>query len=430
MTANKSMTPKGYMPRISDKRLKFMLETFGAVCVEGPKWCGKTWTALNQAKSAVFVGDPKENFQNRELARMSPSNILEGERPRLIDEWQEVPPIWDAVRFEVDKDRDKGQFILTGSATPNRRGILHSGTGRFGLMRMHTMSLFESGDSEGKISLESVVVGKTGTASVESTDLKTFAELIVRGGWPESVGRSSRSVMETSKQYLESVIREDFHRVDGAIRDQNKIRMLIRSIARNEGAITNKQRLLKDISENEDVTVDVNTISSYMDILTRLFVLEEQPAFSANLRSSVRVGKTSKIRFTDPSLTAAALEATPDMLMNDLKTFGFLFESMCIRDLRIYSDSFGGKISHYRDYSDREVDAIIQHPEGKWGAFEIKLGMDRVEEAAGKLIKFRESLDEKTSKNLSALGIICGTGRYAYTREDGVSVIPITALRE
>lgn len=425
-----TLTPKGYRPRIADGEVDFMLKAFGAVCIEGPKWCGKTWTALSHAESAIHIGDPAGNFHNRSMAGIDPSIVLEGGSPRLIDEWQEAPPLWDAVRAAVDESTDRGRFILTGSATPNRKGVLHSGTGRIGTMRMHTMSLFESGDSSGAVSLESLMLKGTEPTSAKDSDLRTLAKLIVRGGWPGSVGLDARSSMAIASKYLDTLVRDDMYRVEGVRYSQEKVRMLLRALARNESTVASKQALLNDIAEKEEGSIDIDTISTYLDVLKRLFITEDLPAFSTNLRSSSRVGKTLKRHFTDPSLAAAALNATPETLINDLRTFGFLFESLCVRDLTIYSGSFGGSLRHYLDYDGREIDAVVQHPNGRWGAFEIRLGANRIDEAAEKLLDFRSRLGKEAAGTLSALCVICGTSGYAYAREDGVAVVPITALRE
>lgn len=425
-----NLTPKGYIPRLVDERLKFMLGAYGAVCVEGPKWCGKTWTSLNQATSVVSIGDPFGNFQNRTLAEIDPSQILVGGRPRLIDEWQEVPSLWDAVRSEVDKTAEKGQFILTGSSTPARKGVLHSGIGRFGMVRMHTMSLFESGDSNGTVSLKSIMENKPVSSKGKEITLMSIAEMLIRGGWPDTIGADIDVASEIPRGYLELLAREDMQRVGGARYNQEKIWMLLRSLARNESTLAGKTTILRDIMDNEGDSIDVNTVTRYLSVLDRLFVTEDQPAFSPYLRSSVRVGKSVKRHFTDPSLAVAALGATPKTLMGDLETLGFLFESLCERDLRIYAETFGGTLHHYNDSSGMEIDAVVQCPDGRWCAFEIKLGHNRVDEAAEKLLSFKSKIMEENPKKApSSLCVICGLSDFAYTRDDGVMVVPITALR-
>ena len=421
----------GYVQRIADERLEKMLNSFGAVCIEGPKWCGKTWTGLNHSNSVIYINDPSGNFQNRRLAEIDPELILKGEGPRLIDEWQEVPQIWDAVRHKVDMISDKGRFILTSSATPNNDGIMHSGAGRIGRIRMHTMSLYESGDSSGEVSLLELF-DKPWNKDLFTNEvrLEHLIDLTIRGGWPGILGLRTEDAMEVSKSYLDAIINEDIQTIDYKKRDIMKMRMLLRSLARNESTIVNKSTLARDISDSDDGAISFPTLSDYLDVLDRLHIIEVQPAFDPNMRSSVRVGKAPKRRFTDPSLAIAALGATPKMMIGDLNTYGLMFESMCIRDLEIYAESFGGRVYHYRDGEGREIDAVIELPDGRWGAFEIKLGSDRLDRAAEKLIKIDELVSKgRGSKRPSVLCVICGLSSAAYRRDDGVFVIPITALK-
>jgi predicted AAA+ superfamily ATPase len=362
---------------------------------------------------------------------MDPEIVLRGDTPRLIDEWQEVPPIWDAVRHSSDMIAEKGLYILTGSATPNQDGIVHSGAGRIGRVKMHSMSLFESGDSSGEISLlelfkkpwnKNVFTGKV--------ELEHLIDLTVRGGWPGTLGINIENAMDLSKGYLDAVINKDVQTIDRKKRDVGKMRALIRSLARNESTTVSKSTLAKDMTDADDETASFPTLSDYLDVLGRLYVIEEQPAFNPNLRSSLRVGKTPKRRFTDPSLAIAALEATPEMMIGDLNTYGLMFESLCMRDLGIYAESFGGRLYHYRDGDGREVDAVVELPDGRWGAFEIKLGIDRIDAAAEGLLKINElTYGNNKSKGPAVLCVICGLSSAAYRREDGVFVIPITALR-
>jgi len=428
---NMTLKKRGYIQRIIDEKIERMLGAFGAVSIEGPKWCGKTWTGLNHSNSVIYIGDPSGNFQNRRLAQMDPEIVLRGDTPRLIDEWQEVPPIWDAVRHSSDMIAEKGLYILTGSATPNQDGIVHSGAGRIGRVKMHSMSLFESGDSSGEISLlelfkkpwnKNVFTGKV--------ELEHLIDLTVRGGWPGTLGINIENAMDLSKGYLDAVINKDVQTIDRKKRDVGKMRALIRSLARNESTTVSKSTLAKDMTDADDETASFPTLSDYLDVLGRLYVIEEQPAFNPNLRSSLRVGKTPKRRFTDPSLAIAALEATPEMMIGDLNTYGLMFESLCMRDLGIYAESFGCRLYHYRDGDGREVYAVVELPDGRWGAFEIKLGIDRIDAAAEGLLKINElTYGNNKSKGPAVLCVICGLSSAAYRREDGVFVIPITALR-
>lgn len=426
-----SLAKTGYRKRIIDAQIENHLQTFGAICIEGPKWCGKTWTALNQASSACYIASPEKNFQNRTMAQLSPDLVLHGESPRLIDEWQEVPALWDAVRFSVDQTPQRGQFILTGSSTPSKKGILHSGTGRIAKIRMRSMSLFESGDSSGSISLKDLFSNPVLTIQTGEVQLDQLIALTVRGGWPGSLGLDLNLAAELPKAYLKSVIDEDIRRVDGIQRNAHKLMLLLRSIARNESTVVSNQTLLRDMQEDMGESINVDTVADYLSALDRLFILEDQRAFTPNLRSSVRIGKSAKRHFTDPSLAIALLGATPERLMNDLNTYGFLFEAMCTRDLRIYAESFGAQLLHYRDDSGREIDAVIELPDGKWGAFEIKLGANQIDKAANDLIAIKKFMETNPkAKAPDILCVICGLTNFAYTRADGVMVIPITALKQ
>lgn len=423
------MNQKDYLPRLIDKRIENMLSTFGAVCIEGPKWCGKTWTSLRHCKSQVFIGDPTNNFQNRTLAQLDPSLIMEGNIPRLLDEWQEVPPIWDAVRYKVDQSGQKGQFILTGSATPNHKGILHSGAGRIARVRMNTMSLFESKDSSGQVSLINLFDDKQDNILTGKVDLKHLINLTVRGGWPGSLNVPTSMVSELPKSYLDAVIADDVFKLDGINRDLNKMQLLLKSLARNESTTATNRKLKNDVREMDD-DIDVNTIAEYLNIFQRLFLISNQPAFSSNIRSSVRVKQAEKRHFIDPSLTCAILGATPEILYKDLNTYGFLFEAMCERDLRIYAETIMGKLYHYQDYNGNEIDAVIELQDGRWGAFEIKLGANQIDLAADNLLAINQEIKKDGSKAPSVLCVICGMTNAAYKRPDGVYVVPITALKD
>lgn len=424
------MDNKKYKARIIDKRIELYLNSFGAVCIEGPKWCGKTWTSSYHSNSAIYIGDPSGNFQNRKLAEMSPELVLEGEKPRLIDEWQEVPSLWDAIRFYVDKNTNKGQFILTGSATPNHKGILHSGAGRIAKLRMRTMSLYEAGISSGKISLEELCNLNMNPCMTGEVALKNITEMIVKGGWPAAIDDPIETAMLLPIEYLEAVINDDTYRVDGIKRDTHKMKLLLRSLARNESTTVTNRVLKNDVKEVDEEDIDVDTIASYLDIFSRLFLIENQKPFATKIRSSVRVKQAEKRHFTDPSLACALLGLTPDMLINDLETLGFMFEAMCERDLKIYAESFGAELYHYQDYSNREIDAVIELKNGDWCAFEIKLGANQIDDAAANLLEIKKQIEnEKNGKPPKLLCVLCGLSNAAYKRDDGVYVVPITALK-
>lgn len=422
---------ENYKARIIDKKIDKYLSVFGAICIEGPKWCGKTWTSSYHSNSEIYIGDPSGNFQNIQLAQMSPSLVLEGETPRLIDEWQEVPPLWDAVRYKVDQIPKKGQFILTGSATPNHKGILHSGAGRIARIRMRTMSLYESGDSSSDVSLEDLCNGKLTPKMTGEVDLKKVIEFIIRGGWPASLGLPIESAALLPKEYLEAVLNDDIYRVDGVKRNTHKMRLLLRSLARNESTTVSNKTLKNDIKEIDDEDIDTATIADYLNILDRLFITDNQKPFSTKIRSSVRIKQSEKRHFCDPSLACALLNITPNMLLNDLETYSFLFESLCERDLKRYAESIDAHVYHYQDYKNREIDTIIELNDGRWCAIEIKLGANQIESAAENLKKIYEKM-EKDPKSIlpSAMIIVCGLSNAAYQREDGIYVVPLTALKD
>lgn len=419
-----------YRPRIIDRQVEEYLSAFGAICIEGPKWCGKTWTSSYHSKSEIYIGDPSGNFQNRRLAELSPELVLDGDTPRLIDEWQEVPPLWDAVRYKVDQTPQKGQFILTGSATPNHKGILHSGAGRIAKLRMRPMSLYESGDSSGKISLKKLCSGHLTPTMTGNVDLKKLIDLIIRGGWPGNLALSTQQAALLPAEYLNAVIDDDVYRIDGIKRDTSKMRLLLRSLARNESTTATAKTLMRDIKAIDDEDMDSATVSAYLDIFKRLFITDNQPPFSAGIRSSVRIKQAEKRHLSDPSLACALLKATPEGLLGDLETLGFLFEALCERDLRIYAESFGANLYHYQDYKNQEIDAVIELPDGQWCAFEIKLGANQIDEAAGNLSEIKRQIEEDPKgKPPAVLCVLCGMSNAAYRRPDGVFVVPITALK-
>ncbi len=423
------MENDAYKHRIIDATVEQYLNVFGAVCIEGPKWCGKTWTSRFHCNSEYLVGNPDSNFQNRRLAELSPSLILPGDVPRMIDEWQEVPPIWDAVRYEVDKRGTKGQFILTGSSTPKVKGILHSGAGRIGRLRMHTMSLYETGRSSGQVSLKALCDGNLSPVLTGEVDLNVLVDSLIRGGWPGNQDLPLKDAALLPIEYINAVVEDEVHRIDGIQRDKHKVLLLLRSLARNETTTVSNKRLKNDVKGVDDETIDINTIATYLDVFNRLFLTDNQEPFSANIRSSARIKKAEKRHFADPSLACALLRATPEKLIGDLNTLGFLFEALCERDLRIYAESFGAKLYHYQDYAGREIDAVIELDNGEWCAFEIKLGANKIDEGAENLNKIKTKIIADGGEPPKVCGVICGLSNAAYQREDGVFVVPITALK-
>lgn len=424
------MIRKDYKPRVIDETIEQYLKTFGAICIEGPKWCGKTWTSSHHSNSEIYIGDPSGNFQNRTLAQMSPELVLDGKSPRLIDEWQEVPPLWDAVRHKVDESGGKGQFILTGSATPNHKGIMHSGAGRIARIKMHTMSLYESGDSSGEISLAELCNGNFTPTMTGEVYINDLIEYIIKGGWPANVDIPAEQAALLPLQYIDAIIEDDVYRIDGVKRNKEKMKLLLRSLARNESTTVTNSVLAKDIKEIDDVNIDKDTVAEYLDIFKRLFIIDNQRPFAANIRSSVRVKQAEKRHFCDPSIACALLKATPHMLINDLQTLGFLFEALCERDLKIYAESLGASLYHYQDYDNKKIDAVIELSNGEWCAFEIKLGANQIDEAAKNLLDINKKIEkDPKGKPAKVLCVICGLSNAAYKRPDGVYVVPITALK-
>lgn len=424
------MIKEDYKPRIIDNTIEEYLKSFGAVCIEGPKWCGKTWTSSYHSNSEIYIGDPAGNFQNRTLAEMSPDFVLNGDTPRLIDEWQEVPPLWDAVRYKVDQTGSKGQFILTGSSTPNHKGIMHSGAGRIARIKMHPMSLYESGNSTGDVSLKELCNDTLTPAMTGEVKLEKLIEYIIKGGWPGNIDTPIEQAALLPLQYIDAIIEDDVFRIDGIKRNKDKMKLLLRSLARNETTTVTNLSLAKDVKEIDDSDIDKGTVSDYLDIFKRLFIIDNQMPFSTNIRSSVRVKQAEKRHFCDPSLACALLHATPQMLINDLQTLGFLFEALCERDLKIYAESFGASLFHYQDYDNKEIDAVVELANGEWCAFEIKLGANQIDDAAKNLLEIdRKIKSDPKGKPPKILCVICGLSNAAYKRPDGVYVVPITALK-
>ena len=426
------MKIENYKKRIADDKIERYLKLFGAISIEGPKYCGKTWAGRYHSNSEILLHKTTgEQSNNVELAKMSPSIVLEGEKPRLIDEWQEATNLWDEIRIDVDKTGLKGQYILTGSSTPNREGIAHSGAGRYGKIHLRTMSLYESGDSTGNISLEDLCNNKFKGKATGEVDLRNLAMLIIRGGWPANLKYSAKDASEAIEEYINLIIDDDLYRLDGVNRDKHKVRLLLKSLARNESTTVSNMTLKKDINEKDHEDIDIDTLASYLNALDKLFLLDNDEPFSTNVRSSVRVKQSEKRHFADPSIACSLLNIREEnKLINDLETFGLLFEAMVERDLKVYADSFNAKCYHYQDYQDKEIDSVIELKNGEWCAFEIKLGANQIEKAANDLLNLKKQIEDEDGKVPSVLCVICGLTNAAYQRPDGVYVVPITALKQ
>lgn len=419
----------GYVPRLVDSKLERYLSVFGAVNIVGPKWSGKTWTAYNCCNSATLIADPKGNYQNRRLAMTDPTLIFKDDLPQLIDEWQDVPGIWDAVRYRIDDSGKKGMYVLTGSATPNREGYVHSGTGRIKELRMDTMTLLERGLSDGRVSLRGLFDRSEFSFPTREMGLRDVIDYTVHGGWPGTMDMTTGESLEVAKGYIETLVYNDIS-YDRIMRDPSKMLRLIRSLARNESTTASKKALKRDMSENQDdPQIADNTLDDYLSVLERLHFTDFQPAFDPNMRSSVRVGKTPKRHLADPSLTAAAMHMDTESYINDLSSFGYLFEALCVHDLKVYGMLSDGKVMHYRDGDGNEIDAVLELPDGRWGAFEIKTGAQEIDEGAGSLLKMdRKIRGQENGRPPEFMCVICGMTNAAYVRDDGVYVVPPTVL--
>ena len=420
-----------YKARIVDRMVERYLRIFGAICIEGPKWCGKTWTSRYHANSEYLVGDPSGNFSNRSFAEMEPYSILKGQAPRLIDEWQEVPSLWDATRAFVDKKTDKGQIILTGSSTPQVKGVMHSGTGRIKSIRMNTMCLYESGESNGSVSLKDLCEQKFKPMLLDDIRLEKIAYLIARGGWPGNINASVEDCGELAIGYMENVIKTDLQKIDEDIDySEHKAKLILKSLARNESTTVSNQRILDDIAESDQESISKNTLVKYLDTLNRLFLFNNQEPYSPDIRSSLRVKQMEKRHFSDPAMACAMLKLTPKKMMNDFNTMGFMFEGMVERDLSIYAQALNGKLFHYQDYKNNEIDAVIELEDGNWCAFEIKLGINKAEEGAKNLVRVCDFITRNGGKAPLIKCVIYGVGNKVYQNNDGVYVFPITALKD
>jgi len=416
-----------YLPRIADSVLKESLAAAGAVLIEGPKWCGKTWTAQHQAKSEVSLQNPDTLPKYLKTIDVRPSLLLKGDTPRLIDEWQVAPVLWDAVRYAVDQRGQTNQFILTGSATPADNQVMHTGTGRISRMIMRPMSLFESGESTGQVSLKKLFAGLPDIEELSSLTLEDLAYALVRGGWPATITGPREAALRRASDYVESIINTDISRVDGVDRNPGRVRALLRSLARGVASMVTLRTIIGDMASNDELISD-RTVTAYMNALKRIFVIEDQPAWSPALRSRTAIRTVVKRHFVDPSIAAAVLGATPERLMEDIPTFGILFESLCIRDLRIYASAIGGDVYHYHDRNGLEADAIIQLHTGEWAAVEVKLGGSSLDSAAENLLKLADKVDADRMQKPAFLAVLTGVNSAAYRRDDGVFVIPIGCL--
>ncbi len=421
------MKASNYIPRVSDKLLKILLESTGAVLVEGAKWCGKTQSSLQIANSVVYFQDPDEGPGYLAMADTKPSLLLEGAPPLLLDEWQMAPVIWDAVRFAVDKRGLMGQFILTGSATPRDNVTSHSGTGRIARMIMRPMSLFESQESNGSVSLKDLFDGKTDIASKSTLTIEQISHAICRGGWPAAVTSGNQSA-RIAMNYVDAIINFDIQRVDGIEKDPERVRILLQSLARNISTMATSKTIMEDMQVNEASITD-KTLSSYLNALRRLFVIEDVPAWQPSLRSKTAIRTTNKRQLVDPSIATAVMRTNAKGILHDFETFGFLFESLCTRDLRVYTQANDGGVFHYRDKSELEADLILKLHDGRWAAVEVKLGMKQIDEAAASLLKLSEKIDKEKMNSPSFLMVLTG-GQVAYKRADGVLVVPIGCLKD
>ena len=421
---------KKYLPRIIDKLLSDRLEAKGAVLLEGPKWCGKTTSAKEIAGSFISMDQPEMSKQYQSMAELSPLTLLEGETPRLIDEWQIAPNLWNAVRYEVDQRDEFGQFILTGSAVPAEIDeSMHTGTGRISRLYMRPMSLYESEDSNGKVTISDMFANKE-ISSKSDTDLEEIAFLICRGGWPKAVGLTEKQALFQAIDYFDAVVSADISRVDSVRRDKEKAKRFLKSYARNVGTRATLETIRQDVLANHTGTFDPVTLYSYRDALTKIFVIEDSPAWNPNLRSKAAIRTTDARYFVDPSIATAALQLSPKDLLNDLNTMGLIFENLCVRDLRIYADYLDGSIYQYRDSNGLECDAVIHLRDGSFGLIEIKLGGDSlIEEGAKNLKDLASKIDINKMKEPSFMLVLCAKAPFAYRRKDGVYVVPITCLK-
>lgn len=423
----------GYRRRIADKLLEEKLDAMGAVLIEGPKACGKTTTAEQQAKSILYMDDPEQMKQNLQLAETNIRRLLQGDTPRLIDEWQIAPQLWDAVRFEIDHRKDDGLFMLTGSAVPaDDSKIHHTGAGRFAWLTMRPMSLWESGESSGDVSLGELFSHSEKVDGANALNMEEVAFAICRGGWPKSLNKKTpKAALRQAAEYFEAITRSDISRVDGVDRDEQRVKRLMRSYSRLQGAMAGIPTIVADMKTNEPEGMSDETVASYIKALKKIFVIEDMPAWNPNLRSKTAIRTSDTRYFVDPSIAIASLGLGPNNLLNDLETMGLFFETLCVRDLRIYADANDGNVFHYRDKNGLECDAVVHLRNGNYGLVEIKLGGDtRIEEGATNLNSLAKIIDTTKMKKPSFKMVLTAVGQYAYMRTDGVMVVPIGCLKD
>lgn len=418
---------KKYYPRITDKILKEELEAFGAVLINGPKWCGKTTTAKQVAKSVINMQDPSNKANYQKTVKIEPLILLQGDKPRLIDEWQEAPELWDAIRYDIDEKQQEGLYILTGSTKIDDIKISHSGVGRISKIMMRTLSLYESNDSNGSVSLQDLFNGNAFKMAKSDLSVRDISEIIVRGGWPNSIGKDLKIASRQIAGYIDSIVKSEINTVDGVERDEAKTRAVLKSLARHTASQASDNKIISDVEVNH-FSIHRNTLSDYLKILRDLYVIEDLPAWSPKLRSKTTIRTSNTRHFSDPAFAASLLDASPEDLFRDIETFGLLFESLVVRDLRIYTEYIGGYVYHYRDKNGLEADAIIHLNDGRWAAIEVKLGSHEIDNAARNLIKLSNQVDSSNSNGPAFLMVITGT-EFGYRRDDGVYVVPIGCLK-
>lgn len=416
-----------YLPRVVDLEIDELMEFMGAVLIEGCKWCGKSTTGSYHAKSIIEFQNPDRKQEYDNIRNTKPSLFLNGEKPRMFDEWQMYPVVWDSIRTDVDHSGLKGQYILTGSAKPSEGATMHTGTGRISKVLMRPMSLYESGESTGEVSFNDILEGKD-ISGVSKLSLDDLASIIVRGGWPASIEVKSDAKYRFAEEYVKSLVHEEVKKVDGVERNPEKMQNVLRSLARNISTQVSNSTIECDVRNNFDDDISRPTLTDYLNTLEKLFVIEDVNVTNLNFRSKYALRTKPKKYFVDPSIATAILDIRPKDLINDLNTFGFMFEALCMRDLKIYTQSYGGNITFYRDEKDFEVDAIFRTGSGKWGAIEIKLGAGYIDEAANNLLKFKERVDIEKCGEPSFLMVLTGAN-YSYKRDDGVYVVSIGTLR-
>ncbi|MBR6495004.1 MAG: ATP-binding protein [Prevotella sp.] len=422
---------KSYRKRIADELLSLQLEAAGYVVIEGAKWCGKTTTAQQQAKSVIFLDDPEKQEEYKRLATMNITRILEGDTPRLLDEWQKFPQLWDACRFASDHRMGEGHFILTGSARPvHSDKISHTGTGRAAWVRMRPMTLWESGESNGSVSIGELFRTTFDSAVSNELDLQNICYLVCRGGWPKAIDKSERVALKQAYNYVDAISKYDIQDVDGAHRSETNTRRLLRSFARHQGSQASYATIAADISANEKETISDQTVASYIKALRNLFVIEDMEAWNPNLRSKAAIRTADTHYFVDPSIATAALGLGPNDLMNDLNSLGLFFETLAVRDLRVYAEALDGQVFHYRDSNSLECDAVLHLRNGHYALIEIKLGGEHlIEEGTKNLLRLEKKIDTERMPAPSFKMVLTAVGKYAYRRQDGVYVIPISCLK-